>query len=443
MENKWFTESICHLKNTSLQVFLGTLGCSTFVYLSLMDSNTPYALNWWISLCTVTTVNYILLHTMDKINFIKKRGYNFQISLYWPCIAIGWLHWAYLSVIIFPHASTQAQTFIAIVIAGVASATVSIYLSVGKIMRSAVLAFLVPFSFGAYISQQQNSELLSAITLVYALILLRSGNLLHQTLKNEHTLAKQNSALVEELESKTLDLISNAKRAMMGDMASGMAHEMNNPLMTIILNMEMMEQLIKHPGNNDKLQSNIQIVKKNVDRLAGITKSLSYFFRTNPQHDSSHIYLSDVIQQTISLHSEKILQENISVVTDCIPHLTKIQCRPNEIIQAVSHVFANAIDACAQSSGERWIRIEATEWSDSIEIRIIDSGHGVLAKMQDKIMNPFFTTKDVGKGLGLGLSIALSILRNYGGSLRHESQCASTTFTIYLPNLKDQINKVA
>ncbi|MCB9073383.1 MAG: HAMP domain-containing histidine kinase [Bdellovibrionaceae bacterium] len=443
MESHWLETQYKYLKDTSIPIFLGSLGCATFIYLIVLDANQLQLQNWLISFYSFTTLAYTVFFLLDRF-YLPGQRLNTKTNIYWSFLAIVWLHWAYISAIVFPRSDGSSQVFISIMVGGLASAAMPLHLASNKIMRSSILALLVPFAIGALYSGQRYSELLSAIALVYALILLKSGCLLNTLLQSEFTQSEKNKFLAKELENKTLNLISNAQRAMMGDVASGMAHEMNNPLMTILVNIDKLDKLCGESAFcKESAKSTIEKLKTNVERVTRITKNLSYFYTSLQKKEDSIINFYGLVEQIIINHSDKIAKNNIHVITKTIPPYLNTIGNSSDLACAFTHIISNAIDACKNGDSQPWIRIEAAEWHNGIEIRVIDSGSGISKDIQDKIMNPFFTTKDVGDGVGLGLPIARNILHRHGGSIHLDPTSVNTTFIINLPKHSFQKSEAA
>lgn len=113
----------------------------------------------------------------------------------------------------------------------------------------------------------------------------------------------------------------------------------------------------------------------------------------------------------------------------------EIECRIIQIEQVLLNLLNNSFDA-AQKSEEKWIRVEAIEFGDYIDIKVVDSGPRIPEEVADKIMQPFFTTKELGKGTGLGLSISTGIMKNHKGGLFLDRTASNTTFVMRLPRLQ-------
>ena len=232
----------------------------------------------------------------------------------------------------------------------------------------------------------------------------------------------------EELEFSKVQLVHSSKMASLGEMASGMAHEINNPLTIIqgklqVINMLMEDLQLKDP----MLLSEFNKIKVTTDRIGKIVKGLRNFSRVSENDPFEMILLDKLLHETLDLCAERFKSDGIDLQIDPIPEIL-IKCRPGEISQVLINLLNNSSDA-VQKQNEKWIKVQFhRESSRRLIISITDSGKGIPQEIIDKIMDPFFTTKEVGKGTGLGLSISRGIIEAHGGSLRIDSQSPHTRF---------------
>lgn len=217
-------------------------------------------------------------------------------------------------------------------------------------------------------------------------------------------------------------LIHASKLASVGELATGIAHEINNPLAIITSTSGVVRDLLNPVFNLDPSPENINkeldIIESAAFRASGITKQLLDFGRKNrPKSIPSDInILLDKITQGVKKHQFDV--ENIEVIKNYDPDLPKISVDPDRIGQVFLNLINNAGDAI---SGKGKIKISTIFKDGAIRIMIQDNGNGMTPEQVKEIFNPFFTTKDPGKGTGLGLSISLSIIDAMHGSLEVQS----------------------
>lgn len=275
------------------------------------------------------------------------------------------------------------------------------------------------FSGGQRITVQSNDELK---------ILVDSVNKMLDTLQIKVQIVKEQQQ----------QLVQSAKMASLGEMAGGVAHEINNPLAIISGYASIIETQCHSPELNKELTlKHAALIQKSVDRIGRIVKGLRSFSRQtalDPKQPSNILVIVDDVCQ---LCAERIKSEEVDFIIDrefLDAHKTwTVICRPTEIEQALLNLISNSLDAIRGQS-ERWIRIEFYATPSMLGIRVIDSGTGVTTDIQEKIFQPFFTTKELGKGTGLGLSISKGLLESNDGRLYLDDKYTNTCFVLELPH---------
>lgn len=237
----------------------------------------------------------------------------------------------------------------------------------------------------------------------------------------------------KKIELGRIQLIQSAKMATLGEMASGIAHEINNPL-TIILGKS--KQIQRQIQQTEGVESNSQQLSKIIsaaERIGRIINGLRTFSRSSEGDPFQIEPLSSIIHDTISLCEERFLNHKIPIEIDEIP-LIYIPCRPSQISQVFLNLLSNSLDAVDKLT-EKWVKIKFTiDISlNQINIEFTDSGHGIPKEIANRIMQPFFTTKDVGSGTGLGLSISKGIIEKHHGKIALDSSAKNTKFIVTLP----------
>lgn len=239
-----------------------------------------------------------------------------------------------------------------------------------------------------------------------------------------------------------VQLYQNAKLAALGEMASGVAHEINNPLSIIIGKSSLLaSNLASENWNREKIVRDIAKIETTALRISKIIKGLTVFSR-NAEHDSfSVIPVRNIIEDTLSLVNEKFKYRTIDVVVECPDELT-LECNATQIGQVLMNLLINSFDAIKRLD-TKWIKIEVKGNGNSVCISVSDSGNGISPKIAEKIMEPFFTTKSVGEGTGLGLSLSKSLIESHNGKLKYMPSAKHTTFQIELPLRANSVMKNA
>lgn len=227
-------------------------------------------------------------------------------------------------------------------------------------------------------------------------------------------------------------LMASAKMSALGEMAGGVAHEINTPLAVIQMRSEqIMEDIEAGNLNQDLLKQALYSINETVSRIAKIVRGLRTFARDGRKDPMSKCSVRQIVDETFSLCREKFTVHGVEMRCD-IKEDIHIYGRSTELSQALLNLLNNSYDAI-ENSNEKWVRIELEDRDGHIELSVVDSGKGIPSDVQTKLMQPFFTTKELGKGTGLGLSISRGIVESHGGKLFVDNQCQNTKFTISLP----------
>jgi PAS domain S-box-containing protein len=222
-----------------------------------------------------------------------------------------------------------------------------------------------------------------------------------------------------------------AKMATLGEMAGGVAHEINTPLTVISL---LSEQLIEELENSPQHKGAATKILETTNKIAKIIQGLRSFARDATHDPNVLTSMSEIIDDTLSLCRSRIQNNGIQLRYKIATENSKFKCRPTQISQVLMNLFNNACDA-VNGLKEKWISIEVSETSEYIQVKVSDSGVGIPLENRQKIMNPFFTTKPVGEGTGLGLSISRGICESHSGSLNLEPNAINTTFVMRIPKI--------
>ncbi len=236
----------------------------------------------------------------------------------------------------------------------------------------------------------------------------------------------------KELERERSLSIQQAKMATLGKMASGMAHEINNPLAIIKAKLDLMLFKMNQTGmTQDLIQKELEKINSTSDRISQIVHGLKAFSRNSQSDPKQSTPVKKIISDTLALCAEKIKIDSIDLKVEGDLDLS-ILCRPSQIAQVLLNLIGNSYDAISPLS-EKWIVINSKSENGWLNLSVTDSGPEISKEIVDQMMEPFFTTKEVGQGTGLGLSISSGIIEEHGGSLEYDRKSGHTRFTISLP----------
>ncbi len=240
------------------------------------------------------------------------------------------------------------------------------------------------------------------------------------------------SDITESIESAQ-KLEASSKMASLGEMAGGIAHEINNPLAVISGKVRQLKCAIEQDKliSKEKMIETLQTIESFTQRIAQIITGLRKFSRDGTNDPFEITTFKNILDETLILCSVTLASKGIDLHLQLADDVS-ISCRPVQMSQVLLNILNNAMDAL-ENEVEKiiWLSTETTE--DMIHVRIYDSGRGVPDEIATKIMQPFFTTKEVGKGTGLGLSISQGIIKDHYGELRLDRSISKSCFKISLP----------
>ena len=249
--------------------------------------------------------------------------------------------------------------------------------------------------------------------------------------QNLEILVQQRTA---ELDEQRARAAYSAKMALLGEMASGIAHEINNPL-AIISACSRHIRIRNKKGMIDSKTLNeiLDDIDSTSLRIEKIIRGLRFFARDSQTDDMIHSSLSDIIDYTISLCRERLKSESCEIKIDILPDIN-LYCQPVSLSHAFLNLISNSLDALTGKE-DKWISINTSISEDSVKISVTDSGSGIPRELHEKIMVPFFTTKPVGKGTGLGLAIVKGIVEFHNGKIEIDTEQKNTSFILSLPRI--------
>ena len=266
---------------------------------------------------------------------------------------------------------------------------------------------------------------------------LKQVNDLLRTEISDHKLAEEKiiesnyrlQEALDDLNSSHEQLLQSAKLAAIGELISGISHELKNPLAAISMAAEILDRKI----DDEKSKKHIQIVSNHVQRAVSIVDNLLSFARKH-EPNRSYVSVNNAIQSTIELLSYELMRDKIEVVTELDSNIPNTMVDFNQMQHVFLNLIGNAGQAMHEAHGKGKLAIRTQKNKETIQIIITDDGPGIPEEIKDRIFEPFFTTKRVGKGTGLGLSICYGIIDQHGGTIQAESkEGEGSTFTVELP----------
>jgi PAS domain S-box-containing protein len=224
-------------------------------------------------------------------------------------------------------------------------------------------------------------------------------------------------------------IIQSERLAAMGQMIGGFAHELNNPLTSILG----VAELLQDDETSEPVRKQLGILQQQARRAADIVQNLMYFSRP-PASGRSRINLSELMQRTLALHSYSLRKNNITV--DFLPEvaLPWVNGDPHQLMQVFLNLILNAEQAIREQRDRGTLRVRLTSDENSVIAIFQDDGGGIPAQILPSIFDPFYTTRRPGRGTGLGLSVSRAILREHGGNVEAAAAPGGgAVFTVTLP----------
>lgn len=269
------------------------------------------------------------------------------------------------------------------------------------------------------------SAFLIGVGVIVGVAIVLSGRIVKYIIKSD----EENRLMNEQL-------VQAGKLAALGEMAAGIAHEINNPLGIMLQEAGWIQDVLEDDEldaekKDYELARSLNKIRTQGGRCKEIThKLLSFARKTDPVLQSTG--LNELIEEVAALTEQRARFSNISISTDLQPDLPPVHVSPSEVQQVLLNLINNSMDAMDSKGGK--IAIRSVLDGDHIVVDVSDTGPGIPEANLERIFEPFFTTKPVGKGTGLGLSICYGIMKKMGGQITITSELGQgTTFHVHFP----------
>lgn len=278
-----------------------------------------------------------------------------------------------------------------------------------------------------------SEEIQNVLYRIFAMILTEKLNLTTHKAKQFEITNRKLEQTLEDLKNTHAQFAQAAKLSSIGELATGIAHELNQPLAYISGNVQL--ELRSGKDNIDPVSAyeTLELVEKGTKRMTKIINHLRNF-----AHPSSHfrmVHLNELLENSLILLNEQLRVKNIKLDKQYASSLPQISGNEQQLEQVFINLFVNARDALNDTKKPQITM--TTEYQDNtseVIVRISDNGKGISPSDLPKIFDPFFTTKEVGQGTGLGLSVSYGIIKNHSGHIDVASEKgAGTTFSIRIP----------
>lgn len=228
-------------------------------------------------------------------------------------------------------------------------------------------------------------------------------------------------------------LVAASKLSALGEMAGGIAHEINNPLTVITGKARQLKVRINQGADAKGLIPDLEIIESTAFRIAKIVRGMRSFSRDGTKDPPTEASFSNILDDTLPICQDRLKNHGVELIIVSCPEDLKLISRPIQISQVLVNLINNAYDAVEPLSAEdRWIRIAYERADELLKVSISNGGPKITAEVVAGLMTPFFTTKPPGKGTGLGLAISRGIIEEHGGRIYVDESETFTTFVIEL-----------
>ncbi len=237
------------------------------------------------------------------------------------------------------------------------------------------------------------------------------------------------------IQRQQAQMFEASKLSTLGEIAGGIAHEINNPLAFISINNVHLKRMIGlSEYDRSSILDRVERIDRGVERISKIVNSLRYLARDASSDVLAKADIAHVVEETVTLCTERFKGQGIELSLSLPAEKVFAYCRSAQIAQALLNLLNNAYDAVLPCQ-KKQIDVSVTADREYIEIRVVDSGFGIAEHLRDTVFQPFFTTKEIGQGTGLGLSVAKGIIEAHQGDLHFNTTVDSTEFVIKLPRM--------
>jgi signal transduction histidine kinase len=238
---------------------------------------------------------------------------------------------------------------------------------------------------------------------------------------------------ITEVRENEVKLMQASKMSTLGEMSSGIAHEINNPLAIITGKVyKAKKALSENDFNREDVLNSLESIEKTTHRIVKIIQGLRSFSRDDSLDPFEIRPIRTLVEETLAFCSSRFSGKNIKIDWDDISPEIQFECRPSQIQQVLLNLLNNSFDAILELP-EKWIRITVDETEKDVILEITDSGPGLPPYVKEKIFEPFFTTKPTGQGTGLGMSISHGIVKSHKGQLLIDEKNPHTCFKLIFP----------
>lgn len=240
------------------------------------------------------------------------------------------------------------------------------------------------------------------------------------------------------LKERSEKFLGQSKFSELGMMSAGIAHEINNPLAVIQARTTQLLRIYRNPDRQKELADGLQQILFTSERINKTIQGVREFVHHDENGPVQEIELKDVVDDVLAFTGQRMKNHGVNLRFYGLEKYTVVGNKV-QLEQIILNLLNNSFDAI-EFLPDKWIEVSCNEKGGRVQLFFKDSGNGIPKEISSRMMEPFFSTKDIGKGTGLGLALAQGIAEKHGGSLQYMENCPHTTFKLELPKTKDDWN---
>ena len=333
----------------------------------------------------------------------------------------------------FPGGDLSADSLLGYILAGITSGAAVAYSVSLKSTYGFFLPSVIPFTIRLALVGGEVYWGMALMIFAYAIVFSKLTHKFNQYAVRAIVLSPQKRPAHRKNSSAAIipSVTQSAQMAALGQMAGGMAHEINNPVGIIAATCALAQEKFQSDGKIPKLLYPIlPPLKRRQRAFPKVVKDLRFFAGRPGDEQYEAVPFARIVEKAAAFCSARFKAHQVSFSVDGGDADLSIECRPYHMTQVLMNLLNNAFDAIQTSEEKRWIRVEVMDLGEKIEVAVTDSGHGISEEIRSKIMQPFFSTKEIGQGMGLGLSVSKGILASHSGDLWLDSGSPNTRFVV-------------
>ena len=359
-----------------------------------------------------------------------ERVYAFGLSL----TAVGW---GVAGSVLLPE-KAEFVLVLGLINIGLIAGASSAY-SISRLSLSAVmLPMSLPLAVMTFLRGHETLTAMGVMIGLFALAMARLGHKRSDFVLQAWKIAEEKDRLSRDLIDAQAKILQSTKMAALGQMAGGIAHEINTPLAIISVCAQTIQEASEEaePSLPNIREAAVE-VESTVARIAKIVGGLKNFSRQDQSDPPRVIEVETLISETLSFCQERLKRMGVAIEVSRSSETRNglpltVSGHSAQLSQVLLNLFNNAADA-VEPLDEKWISVVIDHDETCLRLRVSDSGAGIAPEIRARLMEPFFTTKAFGKGTGLGLSVAHGIAAAHGGRLTLDEESPRTCFVLELP----------